>query len=59
MALAFVPVIVALFAPQAARIALVVIGGLTFLAGFILMLRESRRTGDSESLRRLIHADSE
>lgn len=59
MALAFLPVIGALFTPESARIALVGIGGLTFIAGFILMYRESRRSRDSDSLRRLVHADSE
>jgi uncharacterized membrane protein YgdD (TMEM256/DUF423 family) len=59
MALAFLPVIAALFTPESARIALVGIGGLTFIAGFILMYRESRRSRDSDSLRRLVHADSE
>jgi hypothetical protein len=59
MALAFVPVVLALFVPEPARIALVAVGGLTFIAGFVLMLRESRRSRDGEQLRQLVHADSE
>ena len=59
MALAFAPVVAALFLPQAARIPLVVIGGLLFLVGFVLMIRESRRSRDHETLRQLVHSDSE
>ena len=43
MAAAFAPVIAAMFFPQAARIALVALGGVTFVVGFVLMLRQSRR----------------
>lgn len=58
MSVAFLPVIAALFAPQAARIALLGVGGMTFLAGFVLMVRQSRRTGN-DGLRQLVHSDSE
>ena len=59
MALAFVPVLTALFLPEAARIPLVALGGLTFVAGFVLMVRESRRSGDTESLRQLVHGQED
>ena len=59
MALAFLPVIAALFTPESARVVLVGIGGVTFIAGFSLMLRESRRSHGSDNLRHLVHADSE
>lgn len=59
MALAFVPVLGALVVPEAARIALLAIGGVTFLAGFVLMARKSRTSRDNESLRRLVHSSSE
>ena len=59
MILAFLPVIAALFLPEAARIPLVVLGGLTFIAGFVLMFRASRASRDHESLRQLVHADSD
>jgi|SoiMethySBSTD1v2_1073268.scaffolds.fasta_scaffold63004_4 hypothetical protein len=59
MALAFAPVLAALVLPEAARIALLAIGGVTFLGGFVLMVRESRASRDNESLRRLVHSSSE
>jgi uncharacterized membrane protein YgdD (TMEM256/DUF423 family) len=59
MALAFLPVILALFVPQTARLPLVAIGGLLFIAGFVLMFRASRQSRGGESLRHLVHADSE
>jgi len=59
MALAFAPVLAALFAPQAARIPLLAIAGLTFIVGFVVMVRESRRSRGGESLRQLVHGDSE
>jgi len=43
MAWAFAPMVAALFLPQPARIPLIAVGGVIFLAGFILMLRQSRR----------------
>ncbi len=59
MGCAFVPVLAALVLPEAARIPLLAIGGLTFLAGFALMVRESRRSRDNERLRQLIHSERE
>ena len=59
MALAFVPVLAALFVPEAARIPLVAFGGLTFVAGFVLMIRESRRSSGTETLRQLVHGDGD
>ena len=59
MVLAFVPVLTALFLPETARIPLVALGGLTFVAGFVLMIRESRRSGDTESLRQLVHGQED
>lgn len=59
MAAAFVPVVAALFLPESARIALVAIGGLTFVTGFVLMFRASRRSRGGESLRQLLHAERE
>ena len=59
MACAFLPVMAALVAPEVARIPLLAVGGLTFVAGFVLMVRESRRARDSENLRQLVHTDME
>lgn len=59
MALAFAPVIGALFVPQAARIALLALGGVMFVVGFALMVRTSRVSRDNESLRQLVHSSSE
>jgi len=58
MSLAFLPILAALFAPEAARIPLLAVGGLAFLVGFVLMVRQSRRTGN-DGLRQLVHSDSE
>jgi hypothetical protein len=59
MALAFVPVVAAVLLPQAARIPLIAVGGLMFVIGFVLMVRESRRSRGGDSLRQLVHADPE
>ncbi len=59
MALAFAPVLGALVVPQAARIALLALGGVMFLVGFALMVRTSRASRDNESLRQLVHSGSE
>ena len=59
MAFAFVPVLVAVIVPQAARIPLLALGGVAFVVGFVLMARESRRSRDSESLRQLVHTGTE
>ena len=59
MACSFIPVIAALFLPQAVRIPMLAVGGVTFIAGFVLMLRHSRRSPGTESLRRLVHSDME
>ena len=59
MALAFVPVIVALFVPEAARIPLLAVSGLTFVVAFAMMIRHSRTNRDNDSLRRLVHSDSD
>jgi hypothetical protein len=59
MSLAFAPVLGALFAPQAARIALLALGAVMFVVGFALMVRTSRASRDSESLRQLVHSGSE
>lgn len=59
VASSFIPVIAALFMPQVTRIPLLVLGGLTFVVGFVLMLRHSRQSPGTESLRRLVHPDSE
>ena len=59
MALAFVPVIVALFVPDVARIPLLAVSGLTFVAAFAMMIRHARENRDNESLRRLVHSDSD
>jgi hypothetical protein len=59
MALAFVPVTTALFVPEVARMPLIAIGGLMFLVGFVLMLRQSRQSRDGEGLKRMVCADPE
>jgi len=42
MAWSFAPAVAALFAPQAARLPLFAVGGLLFVYGFVLMVRQSR-----------------
>ena len=59
MALAFAPVLGALLVPQAARIALLALGGVMFVVGFAVMVRASRTSRDNESLRQLVHSSSE
>ena len=59
MACSFVPVVAALFVPQVLRIPLLAVGGLVFIAGFILMLRKSGQPAGNEGLRRFVHSDSE
>jgi hypothetical protein len=59
MVLAFVPVVAALFVPQAARIPLLAVGGVVFVAAFVQMIRHSREAGDNHNLRRLVISDSE
>lgn len=59
LACAFIPAIAALTVPEAARIPLLAVSALVFVAGFALMLRESRRSRGNESLRRLVHAEHE
>jgi len=59
MALAFAPVLGALLVPEAARIALLALGGLMFVVGFVLMVRASRASRDDESLRQLVHSSSD
>jgi len=57
MALAFVPVVLALFLPQATRIPLLVVSAVTFLVSFVLMVRHSKTNGGTENLRRLVHSE--
>jgi MFS superfamily sulfate permease-like transporter len=59
MACAFLPMLAALVAPEVARIPLVALAGLVFLIGFVLMVSQSRRSRDDESLRQLVHAERE
>ena len=59
MAVSFAPVIVALFAPAAARIPLVALGGLLFVAGFVQMIRHSREVRGNDRLRHLVASDPE
>ena len=59
MACAFLPMLAALLAPEVARIPLVAIAGLVFVVGFVLMIRQSRRSRGTDSLRQLVHADPE
>lgn len=59
MACSFVPVLAALFVPQGFRIPLLAVGGLVFIASFILMLRKSGQPAGNETLRRFVHSDSE
>ena len=58
MSFAFLPVVAALFTPEAARVALLAVGGIAFVVGFVLMVRQSRRTGN-DGLRQLVHSDPE
>ena len=59
MACSFLPVIAALFLPEAVRIPLVAVAGVIFILGFVLMVRQSRQSSGDESLRRLVHSDSD
>lgn len=58
MALAFVPVLGALFVPEPARIPLLGVGALTFVVGFVLMIRHSKQSG-TEGLRQLVHSEGD
>jgi hypothetical protein len=59
MVCSFVPVLAALFVPQAVRIPLLALGGLVFITSFVLMLRKSGQPPGNETLRRLVHSDSD
>lgn len=59
MACAFAPMLAALFLPETMRIPLIVIAGMIFVAGFVLMLRASRHSRSNESLRQFVHPGSE
>ena len=59
MMCSFLPVIAALFLPEAVRIPLVAVAGVIFIWGFVLMVRQSRQSPGNEGLRRLVHSDSE
>jgi xanthine/uracil/vitamin C permease (AzgA family) len=59
MACSFLPVIAALFVPQAVRVPLVAVAGVIFISGFVLMLRQSRQSSGTESLRRIVRSDLE
>ena len=59
MMCSFIPVLGALFMPQATRIPLLGVAGAIFVAGFVLMLRQSRQSAGNHSLRRLVHSDPE
>jgi hypothetical protein len=59
MACSFLPVVAALFLPEAVRIPLVVAAGVIFISGFVLMIRRSRQSSGNDSLRQLVHSDSE
>jgi hypothetical protein len=59
MACSFLPVISALFLPQAVRIPLVAVAGAIFIVGVVLMIRQSRQSPANRSLRQLVHSDSE
>ena len=59
MASSFLPVIAALFLPQAVRLPLVAVAGLIFIWGFVLMLRQSRQSSGTEGLRQLVRSEPE
>ena len=59
MVCSFVPVLEALFVPQAARIPLLAVAGVIFAIAFALMLRQSRQSAGDESLLRLVHSESD
>ena len=59
MVCSFLPVLAALFVPQALRIPLLAAGGVVFIAAFVLMLRKSGQPAGNETLRRLVHSDSD
>jgi hypothetical protein len=59
MACSFLPVIAALFMPQAVRVPLVAVACVIFVSGFVLMLRQSRQSSGTESLRRIVRSELE
>ena len=59
MAFAFVPVVLAIFLPEALKIPLVALGGLCLVVGFALMIRVSRQSHRTENLRTYVHPGTE
>ena len=59
MAFSFVPVVLAIFLPEPTRIPLVALGGVSLVAGFALMIRASRKSHGTESLRTYVHPGTE
>ncbi|HUQ81720.1 MAG TPA: hypothetical protein VM076_11300 [Gemmatimonadaceae bacterium] len=57
MILAFAPVVAAVFVREPARMPLLAVGALTFVAGFVLMIRHS--TTGTEGLRQLRRSDGD
>jgi hypothetical protein len=55
MALAFVPVVLAIFLPEALKVPLIALGGLCLVIGFGLMIRTSRQSRGADSLRTYVH----
>jgi hypothetical protein len=59
MGFSFVPVVLAIFLPDAIKIPLIALGALCLVVGFALMIRASRTSSGTESLRRYIHPGTE
>ena len=59
MGFSFVPVVLAIFLPESLKVPLVALGGLCLVAGFGLMIRTSRKSSGTDSLRTYVHPGTE
>ena len=59
MGFSFVPVVLAIFLPESLKIPLIALGGLCLVVGFGLMIRASRQSTGTESLRTYVHPGAE
>jgi len=59
MGFSFVPVVLAIFLPDAIKVPLIALGGLCLVVGFALMIRATRQARGTESLRSYVHPGTE
>lgn len=59
MGFSFVPVVLAIFLPEAVKIPLIALGGLCLVIGFAMMIRASRKSPVTERLRAYVHPGTE